>query len=78
MILFLDTQFTDFVQPELISIELVSEDGCWAFYAERTDLNFDLCNVFVKESVLPRLGLPEGVPGGRFDRAGLATALRNR
>ncbi len=41
MILFLDTEFTDFQQPDLISIGLVSECGSHEFYAERND--FDLC-----------------------------------
>ena len=35
MLIFLDTEFTNFVRPNLISIALVSEDG-QEFYAERT------------------------------------------
>ena len=36
------------------------------------------CNEFVRETVLPQTnkGQPEGAAGGRFDRAGLAVALR--
>ena len=36
MLVFLDTEFTAFVRPDLISLALVSEDGR-EFYAERID-----------------------------------------
>ena len=36
MLVFLDTEFTDFIRPDLISIALLSEDG-QEFYAERTN-----------------------------------------
>jgi hypothetical protein len=55
MLVFLDTEFTDFVRPELISIALVAEDGR-EFYAERTDYRHDDCSDFVRETVLPLLG----------------------
>jgi hypothetical protein len=55
MLVFLDTEFTDFVQIELISIALVSEDGR-EFYAERTDFRRDDCSEFVRLAVLPVLG----------------------
>jgi hypothetical protein len=61
MLVFLDTEFTDFVRPDLISIALVSEDGC-EFYAERTDYHRDACSDFVRENVLPLLGrVPDSV-----------------
>ena len=50
MIIFLDTEFTDFVRPDLISIGLVIEDGR-EFYAERTDYRPDTCSDSVRESV---------------------------
>lgn len=56
MILFLDTEFTDFIDCELISIGIVSEDGQHEFYAERMDYNDAWCNHFVREAVLPHLG----------------------
>ena len=59
MLVFLDTEFTDFVRPDLISLALVSEDGR-EFYAERTDYRKDECSDFVRETVLPLLGR---VPG---------------
>ena len=51
---FIDTEFTDFVDPQLISIGLVAETG-EEFYAE---LPYDIwrCSDFVKETVLPLLG----------------------
>ncbi len=75
MILFLDTEFTDFDQPELISIGLSSEDGGHEFYAERTDVDLSRCSDFVRAAVLPKLGQDMEVPGGRLDAAGLAGAL---
>ena len=36
MLVFLDTEFTKFNSPDLISLALVAEDGR-EFYAERTD-----------------------------------------
>ncbi len=43
MLVFLDTEFTQFHRPDLISIGLVAEDGR-EFYAERTDYNQDDCS----------------------------------
>ncbi|QDD64288.1 hypothetical protein EJD96_08980 [Herbaspirillum seropedicae] len=51
---FIDTEFTDFADPQLISIGMASETG-EEFYAE---IPYDLqhCSEFVKETVLPMLG----------------------
>lgn len=51
---FIDTEFTDFLDPQLISIGLVAQTG-EEFYAE---LPYDVraCSAFVKEAVLPLLG----------------------
>ena len=40
MLVFLDTEFTDFAKPDLISLALVAEDGR-EFYAECTDYHRD-------------------------------------
>lgn len=56
MLLFLDTEFTDFIDIDLISIGLVSEDGHHAFYAERNDYRIDAASDFVRVAVLPQLG----------------------
>jgi len=61
MLIFLDTEFTDFIDCELISIGMVSEDGTHEFYAERTDYPDDWCSDFVREAVLPQLGKIPGV-----------------
>ena len=52
MLIFLDTEFTAFMRPDLISIALVSEDGR-EFYAERTDYRQADCSDFVRATVLP-------------------------
>lgn len=51
---FLDTEFTDFVNSELISVGIVSEDGKKEFYIE---LKYDpaKCSEFVKAVVVPLL-----------------------
>lgn len=72
MILFLDTEFTDFQQPDLISLGLVSECGRHEFYAERNDFDLARCSDFVQSTVLPKLG--QGLSG--VDRTNLAIALR--
>lgn len=74
MLLFLDTEFTDFQDSELISIGLVSECGRHEFYAERTDFDANRCNDFVRSVVLPQLGQSEARPGP-VDTADLAVAL---
>ena len=72
MLVFLDTEFTDFAKPDLISLALVAEDGR-EFYAERTDYRKNECSAFVHETVLPLLGR---VPGAACDSAELALRLR--
>lgn len=56
MLIFLDTEFTDFEDCDLISIGMVSEDGHHEFYAERTDYRKDACNTFVRREIEPLLG----------------------
>jgi hypothetical protein len=63
MRLYLDTEFTDFTNSELISIGIVDENGR-EFYAERNDFQRELCSDFVRETVLPLLGqYPSGIIG---------------
>lgn len=64
MLIFLDTEFTDFARPDLISLALVSEEGC-EFYAERTDYHRDACSDFVRETVQPLLGRVSGAACSR-------------
>lgn len=72
MRLFLDTEFTDFIDCELISIGIVSDDGR-EFYAERTDFDLSRCSHFVKEAVLPLLGRECPIAGTEEE---IGTALR--
>lgn len=71
MLIFLDTEFTDFIDCELISIGMISEDGQREFYAERSDYQAQWCNQFVHAAVLPQLGKV----GPALDRAQLAVRL---
>ena len=71
MLVFLDTEFTQFADPELLSIALVAEDGR-EFYAERTDYNRESCSAFVIETVVPLLGR---VPGAACTAQALAGRL---
>jgi hypothetical protein len=72
MLVFVDTEFTDFVQIDLISIALVADDGR-EFYAERTDYCRDDCNDFVRAAVLPMLGR---INGAACTRTELTARLR--
>lgn len=55
MLFFLDTEFTDFIETDLISLALVSEDGTYTFYRENSEFTYDYCNSFVKAEVIPKL-----------------------
>lgn len=54
-LVFLDTEFTDLIDPELLSIALVTEDGEAEIYLERRDLAPERYSDFVQESVIPAL-----------------------
>lgn len=73
MMLFLDTEFTDFIDCELISIGMVSEDGQHEFYAEVEDYDRTKCNAHVQSGIWPLLGKS---PGAIMTRAELAAQLR--
>lgn len=55
MLIFLDCEYTDFIQCDLISLGMVSEDGQHSFYAERSDYEQGWCNQFVRAGILPLL-----------------------
>lgn len=60
MKVYLDTEFTDFMDSRLISIGMVTEDGRRSFYAELTDNYTEAdCSYFVLEAVLPLLDAQE-------------------
>ena len=56
MLVFLDTEYTDPLNCDLISIGMVSEDGQYELYLERRDYTKEWCNSFVHAAVLPLLG----------------------
>ncbi|MBR7780231.1 3'-5' exoribonuclease [Undibacterium rugosum] len=58
MNIFIDTEFTDFIKPQLISMGLVAASG-EEFYAEVPFLEIS-CSTFVKEVVIPLLGKQHG------------------
>lgn len=66
MLIFLDTEYTDPIQIDLISIGMVSEDGRFVFYGERNDYRSEDCNAFVKTAVLPLLDAPEALTRGEL------------
>jgi hypothetical protein len=53
--IFVDTEFSNLTDLDLISLACVADDGT-EFYAELTDYPADACNDFVRENVLPLLG----------------------
>jgi hypothetical protein len=55
MLLFLDTEYNNIIDIDLISIGLASECESHLFYAELTDFNEKKCSAFVREAVLPQL-----------------------
>jgi hypothetical protein len=72
MLIFLDTEFTDFAQPELISIGLAAT-GVPDFYAELNYYPRERCTPFVIDEVIPLLGR---VPNAACDASELTTRLR--
>jgi hypothetical protein len=71
MRVFVDTEFTDFIDCDLISIGLAADDGR-EFYGERSDYDDASCSQFVRAAVLSQLGQH---PGRVFTRDTLRAAL---
>lgn len=71
MRVFVDTEFTDFIDCDLISIALVAGDGR-EFYGERADYDQGSCSEFVRAAVVSQLGQH---PGCIFSRDTLRVAL---
>ncbi|KVC84350.1 3'-5' exoribonuclease [Burkholderia ubonensis] len=69
---FVDTEFTDFIDCQLISLAIVGEDGR-EFYGERSDFDQSACSEFVRAAVLPQLGQ---FPGRSMPAAQLRDELR--
>ena len=79
MMLFLDTEFTSFHRPQLLSLGLVDDSGDHLFYGRVADFDRDACSDFVIETVIPRLDirLPESeqAAGGIFPASTLGGVL---
>lgn len=67
---FIDTEFSNLIDMELISIGLVTDSE--EFYAELNDFPLDGYSSFVQEAVLPHLGL---IPDAVMSRERLCDAL---
>lgn len=59
--IFLDTEFTDLLDPHLISIGLITENGKHEIYLERSDYDKSLSSAFVKAVVEPLIET-KGIP----------------
>lgn len=73
MLIFLDTEYTDPLNCDLISIGMVSEDKQYELYVERSDFSRECCNKFVQATVLPQLGMH----GSALSRDQLAARLKS-
>ena len=71
MRVYLDTEFTQFTQPQLISIGLVADSGR-EFYAVMKRFPLKQCSAFVREVVLPII---EHWPSATLDRSELRQSL---
>lgn len=72
MRVYLDTEFTQFTHPNLISIGLVADNGR-EFYAVLKSFPLHKCSVFVREVVLPII---EHWPSTTLDRSELRQSLK--
>ena len=72
MRVYLDTEFTRFTQPQLISIGMAAEDGR-EFYAVSKSFSFKQCSAFVRNVVLPII---EHGPTAALDRRELQASLK--
>ena len=71
MLIFWDAEFTDFIDCELISIGMVSEDGQHELYLEVQDFDLSKCRAFVQSTVWSQLGQ---VAGASVSRGGWESA----
>ena len=69
---YLDTELTQFTQPQRISVGLATDDGR-EFYAVLKNFPLQQCSVFVREVVLPII---ERWPRATLDRRALRQSLQ--
>ena len=65
MLLFIDTEFTDLLNPVLISVGIVAQGGA-EFYGEIPVVE-DECTAFVRKTVLPLLGKEPNAACTKFE-----------
>lgn len=53
---FIDTEFSDFINTEILSLGAVSSRGGSQFYFERNDFDLKICSEFVRYEIVPMLG----------------------
>ena len=77
MRVFIDTEFTNLQDHELISLALLAENGA-EFYGESSEFDPSRCSEFVRETVLPQLGCPAGraMPLAQLRTEAMAWLLR--
>lgn len=76
MRVFLDTEFTDLLDPQLISVGLAADSG-EEFYAELPFAD-SACSAFVREAILPLLGVvPDAACSFDDFRRNVVTWLEN-
>lgn len=73
LLLFLDTEFSNYAHPDLISIGIARLDGA-DFYAEITDYRPDDCTDFVRAEIIPLLGK---IPSAACTSVELSSRLRD-
>lgn len=74
MLIFMDAEFTDFIDCQLISLALVSEDGQRSLYLEVQDFDRSSCGAFVQSAVWSQLGL---IPGAIIKKTEVQNRLRD-
>lgn len=74
MLVFIDYEFTDFIDCELISLAMVSEDGRHDIYLELADFDRTKCNAFVQYAVCSQLGQ---LPAALVCRSEMGERLRS-
>lgn len=72
MLLFLDCEWADMLEPELVSLAIIGEDSAYTFYAERERLPAS-APLFVQEVVYPLLDRGTAV----MSDLGMTHALRD-
>lgn len=55
-LVFIDTEFSDFINTEILSLGAISSRDGSKFYYERNDFDLKICSDFVRYEILPMFG----------------------